>query len=79
VGKDATTASARFSGGPGIRATAPPDRLLSSFINGIKHVPCGFAGSAQNRPAATPYRHGVTVRRMPAADVDVSVEQPTIR
>jgi cytochrome P450 len=27
---------------PGIRATAPPDRLLSSFINGIKHVPCDF-------------------------------------
>jgi cytochrome P450 len=25
---------------PGIRATAPPDRLLSSFINGIKHLPC---------------------------------------
>lgn len=24
---------------PGIRATAPPDRLLSSFINGIKHLP----------------------------------------
>jgi cytochrome P450 len=29
---------------PGIRATAPPDRLLSSFINGIKHVPCDFGG-----------------------------------
>ncbi len=25
---------------PGIRATAPPDRLLSSFINGIKHLGC---------------------------------------
>jgi cytochrome P450 len=25
---------------PGIRATAEPDRLLSSFINGIKHLPC---------------------------------------
>jgi methyl-branched lipid omega-hydroxylase len=25
---------------PKIRATAPPDRLLSSFINGIKHLPC---------------------------------------
>jgi cytochrome P450 len=29
---------------PAIRATAPPDRLLSSFINGIKHVPCDFGG-----------------------------------
>jgi cytochrome P450 len=27
---------------PGIRAAGPPDRLLSSFINGIKHVPCEF-------------------------------------
>lgn len=25
---------------PGIRASGPPDRLLSSFINGIKHLPC---------------------------------------
>ncbi len=25
---------------PGIRAAAEPDRLLSSFINGIKHLPC---------------------------------------
>jgi methyl-branched lipid omega-hydroxylase len=25
---------------PAIRATAEPDRLLSSFINGIKHLPC---------------------------------------
>jgi cytochrome P450 len=24
---------------PGIRSTAPPDRLLSSFINGIKRLP----------------------------------------
>jgi cytochrome P450 len=24
---------------PGIRSSAPPDRLLSSFINGIKHLP----------------------------------------
>jgi hypothetical protein len=24
---------------PNIRSTAPPDRLLSSFINGIKHLP----------------------------------------
>jgi cytochrome P450 len=29
---------------PDIRAAAPPDRLLSSFINGIKHVPCDFTG-----------------------------------
>jgi cytochrome P450 len=27
---------------PGIRAAGPPDRLLSSFINGIKHLPCEF-------------------------------------
>jgi methyl-branched lipid omega-hydroxylase len=27
---------------PDIRATAEPDRLLSSFINGIKHLPCDF-------------------------------------
>jgi cytochrome P450 len=27
---------------PGIRAAAPPDRLVSSFINGIKHLPCDF-------------------------------------
>lgn len=27
---------------PGIRATGEPDRLLSSFINGIKHLPCEF-------------------------------------
>jgi cytochrome P450 len=25
---------------PGIRASGEPDRLLSSFINGIKHLPC---------------------------------------
>jgi methyl-branched lipid omega-hydroxylase len=25
---------------PGIRAAGEPDRLLSSFINGIKHLPC---------------------------------------
>ena len=25
---------------PQIRASGPPDRLLSSFINGIKHLPC---------------------------------------
>ena len=29
---------------PGIRAAAEPDRLLSSFINGIKHLPCEFGG-----------------------------------
>jgi cytochrome P450 len=27
---------------PRIRAAGEPDRLLSSFINGIKHVPCEF-------------------------------------
>jgi methyl-branched lipid omega-hydroxylase len=25
---------------PDIRATAPPQRLLSTFVNGIKHLPC---------------------------------------
>jgi cytochrome P450 len=28
---------------PDIRAAAEPDRLLSSFINGIKHLPCTFS------------------------------------
>jgi methyl-branched lipid omega-hydroxylase len=28
---------------PSIHAAAPPDRLLSSFINGIKHVDCDFS------------------------------------
>ncbi|HYS31297.1 MAG TPA: cytochrome P450, partial [Streptosporangiaceae bacterium] len=27
---------------PTIRAAAEPDRLLSSFINGIKHLRCDF-------------------------------------
>ena len=27
---------------PGIRATGEPDRLLSNFINGIKHMDCAF-------------------------------------
>jgi methyl-branched lipid omega-hydroxylase len=27
---------------PDIRAAGEPDRLLSSFINGIKHLPCEF-------------------------------------
>jgi cytochrome P450 len=27
---------------PDIRATAPPERLTSSFINGVKHLPCEF-------------------------------------
>jgi len=30
---------ARF---PGVHATAEPDRLRSSFVNGIKHLPCSF-------------------------------------
>jgi methyl-branched lipid omega-hydroxylase len=29
---------------PDIHAAGPPDRLLSSFINGIKHLPCTFGG-----------------------------------
>jgi cytochrome P450 len=28
-----------FAKAPGIHATAPADRLLSNFINGIKHLP----------------------------------------
>jgi cytochrome P450 len=28
---------------PDIRAAAEPDRLLSNFINGIKHLPCSFS------------------------------------
>ncbi len=28
---------------PGIHAASPPDRLLSSFINGIKHLDCDFS------------------------------------
>ena len=27
---------------PDIRAAGEPDDLLSSFINDIKHLPCGF-------------------------------------
>jgi hypothetical protein len=27
---------------PDIAATGEPDRLRSSFINGIKHLPCAF-------------------------------------
>ena len=30
---------------PDIRATAEPDRLTSSFINGIKHLPCEFTAA----------------------------------
>jgi cytochrome P450 len=30
---------------PDIRAAAEPDRLLSNFINGIKHLPCTFTPS----------------------------------
>jgi cytochrome P450 len=28
---------------PDIRASGEPDRLLSNFINGIKHLPCTFS------------------------------------
>jgi methyl-branched lipid omega-hydroxylase len=31
-----------FAKVPDIRAAEPPDRLLSSFINGVKHLPCDF-------------------------------------
>jgi len=27
---------------PGIAAAGEPDRLLSSFVNGIKRLPCEF-------------------------------------
>jgi len=29
---------------PDIRSAGPPDSLLSSFINGIKHLPSTFGG-----------------------------------
>jgi cytochrome P450 len=32
---------------PDIRATAEPDRLLSNFINGIKHLPCSFSSDSR--------------------------------
>jgi len=32
---------------PDIKASGPPDRLLSNFINGIKHLPCTFSPGAQ--------------------------------
>ena len=32
---------------PDIRAAGPPDRLLSSFINGIKHLDCDFTRGAE--------------------------------
>jgi len=35
--------AALFRRTPDIVATAPPDRLRSNFINGIKHLPCAFA------------------------------------
>jgi methyl-branched lipid omega-hydroxylase len=35
---------------PDIRASAEPDRLLSSFINGIKHLPCTFSPGGGLRP-----------------------------
>ncbi|MGH9093017.1 MAG: cytochrome P450 [Acidimicrobiales bacterium] len=31
---------------PDIRATAPPDRLRSDFVNGIKHLPCAWTPAA---------------------------------
>jgi cytochrome P450 len=34
-----------FSKLPDIRATGEPDRLLSNFINGIKHLPCAFSAA----------------------------------
>ncbi len=30
---------------PDIEATAEPDRLRSSFVNGIKHLPCGYTAA----------------------------------
>jgi hypothetical protein len=30
---------------PDIESTGEPDRLHSSFINGIKHLPCRFSPS----------------------------------
>ncbi|MGH8980364.1 MAG: cytochrome P450 [Acidimicrobiales bacterium] len=48
---------------PDIRSTAPPQRLLSSFVNGIKHLPCEWtpqprlecaAGVQENRQLSRP-------------------------
>jgi len=38
---------------PDIHATAPPQRLRSSFVNGIKHLPCEWTP----RGAAQPDEH----------------------
>jgi cytochrome P450 len=36
---------------PDVEASGPPDRLLSGFINGVKHLPCQFTpGGAGSRP-----------------------------
>ena len=49
---------------PDIEATGEPDRLLSNFINGIKHLPCRFTPADRAAPAAgAPGRH-----RAPAED-----------
>jgi cytochrome P450 len=36
-----------FARVPDIEATGPPVRLLSAFINGIKHLPCSFTPGGQ--------------------------------
>jgi cytochrome P450 len=35
---------------PDIRATAEPQRLLSSFVNGVKHLPCKWTPPRHRRP-----------------------------
>ena len=42
AGDHRDAARAARAGCPDIRAAGPPDRLLSSFINGIKHLHCDF-------------------------------------
>ena len=59
---------------PDIRAAGPPDRLLSSFINGVKHLPCDvrrLTGSASAGPVAS----ARSARRSAAAPVQ-RVEVP---
>ena len=48
---------------PDIRATGEPDRLRSSFINGIKHLPCRFSLPLSRRAAGS--EAGRTVRGRP--------------
>src|SRR5262249_35781270 len=71
---------------PDIRATAPPDRLLSSFITGVKHLPCPFggcpAGPASPGPGHDPGRRQrvgappCSASRCPASAMSAAVRPP---